>query len=251
MAMGDMNMQGGAPPADARDPDAYADGLVLGPMPGMHMADGDRYGRILLDQFEGYTGNDGNAGSGVAVNADAWYGTDLDKAWFKVEGGRSNGLLTETRTELLWNHAIDIYWGTQLGIRHDFGGGPGRTYAALGLQGLAPYWFDIEATAYVGEGGRTALRFESEYELLLTQRLVLQPDFEVNLYGKTDPERDIGSGFADVDIGLRLRYEFTRKFAPYIGVSWNRKLGNTARLARDAGSTVSATQFVAGIRIWY
>ena len=248
MDMGEMNMQGGSPPADARDPDAYSNGLVLGPMPGMRLADTDRYGRILLDQFEGYTGNDG---SGVAINADAWYGSDLDKAWFKVEGGRSNGSLTETRAELLWNHAIGIYWGTQVGVRHDFGDGPGRTYAAFGVQGLAPYWFDIEATAYVGQSGRTAFRFESEYELLLTQRLVLQPDFEVNVYGKNDPERGIGSGVADVDLGLRLRYEFTRKFAPYIGVSWNRKLGNTARLARDDGNPVSSTQFVAGIRIWY
>ena len=226
MAMGEMNMQGGAPPPDARDPDAYSDGLALSLLPGMHMADKDRYGRILIDQLEGFTGNDG---SGIAVDAQAWYGGDLDKAWLKVDGSRRDGTLSETRTELLWNHAVGIYWGTQLGVRHDFGGGPGRTYAALGVQGLAPYWFDVEATAYVGEGGRTALRFEAEYELLLTQRLVLQPDVEVNVYGKNDPEREIGSGIADVDIGLRLRYEFTRKFAPYIGVSWNRKLGNTAR----------------------
>ena len=250
MDMAEMmkSMQGGSPPPDARDPDAYADGLQLGPLPGMHMADKDRRGRILIDQLEGFTGNDG---SGIAVDAQAWYGGDLDKAWLKVDGSRRNGSLSETRTELLWNHAVGIYWGTQLGVRHDFGGGPGRTYAAFGIQGLAPYWFDVEATAYVGESGRTALRFEAEYELLLTQRLILQPDVEVNVYGKNDPEREIGSGIADVDVGLRLRYEFTRKFAPYIGVSWNRKLGNTARLARDDGNPQSSTQFVAGIRIWY
>ena len=241
-------MQGGPPPPDARDPDAYSDGLALSLLPGMHMADKDRYGRILIDQLEGFTGNDG---SGIAVDAQAWYGGDLDKAWLKVDGSRRNGSLSETRTELLWNHAVGIYWGTQLGLRHDFGGGPSRTYAAFGVQGLAPYWFDVEATAYVGEGGRTALRFEAEYELLLTQRLVLQPDVEVNVYGKIDPQREIGSGIADIDIGLRLRYEITRKFAPYIGVSWNRKLGNTARLARDDGNPVSSTQFVAGIRMWY
>lgn len=248
MDMGAMNMQGGPPPADARDPDAYADGLVLGPMPGMHMADKALYGQVLIDQLEGYTGH---GGSGIATKTQAWYGGDLDKAWFKVEGSRNNGRLAETRTEALWNHAVSTYWGTQLGVRHDFGEGPGRTWAAFGVQGLAPFWFDVEATAYVGQSGRTALRLETQYELLLTQRLVLQPDLEVNLYGKNDPEREIGSGLSNVNAGLRLRYEFTRKFAPYVGVAYDRKVGNTARYARDGGNLVSNTQFVVGLRLWY
>lgn len=248
MDMGAMNMQGGPPPADARDPDAYADGLELGPMPGMHMADKALYGQVLIDQLEGYTGH---GGSGIATKTQAWYGGDLDKAWFKVEGGRNNGRLAETRTEALWNHAVSTYWGTQLGVRHDFGEGPGRTWAAFGVQGLAPFWFDVEATAYVGQSGRTALRLETQYELLLTQRLVLQPDLEVNLYGKNDPEREIGSGLSNVNAGLRLRYEITRKFAPYVGVSYDRKVGNTARYARDGGNLVSNTQFLVGLRLWY
>jgi len=250
MDMGAMmkSMQGGTPPPDARDPDAYADGLTHGPMPGMDMADNDAYTHVLLNQFELFKGRDG---SGQALDAQAWFGTDRNKLWLKASGERSGGRLGATRLEGLWNHAIAAYWGLQTGIRHDVGDGPSRTWAAFGVQGLAPYWFEVEATAYAGPRGRTALRLEAEYELLLTQRLILQPDVEVNLYGKNDPERGIGRGVSDIDVGLRLRYEITRKFAPYVGVVYSRKFGNTASYARAAGERVSDTQVVAGIRIWF
>ena len=242
------SMQGGPPPADARDPDVYADGLENGHMPGMDMADDATHVHVLLDRVEQFHSSHGN---GQAVDAQAWIGGDLDKLWLKVDGERSNGRLGATRTEALWNHAIATYWGLQAGVRHDFGDGPGRTWASFGFQGLSPYWFDIQATGYVGQGGRTALRFEGEYDLLLAQRLVLQPDVKVSLYGKSDPDREIGAGLSDIDAGLRLRYEFSRKFAPYIGVVWNRKFANTARYARDAGSPVQETRVVAGLRIWF
>ncbi len=242
------SMQGGPPPADARDPDAYADGLTNGHMPGMDMDDDARHVYILLDRVEQFHSSDGN---GQAVDAQAWFGGDLDKLWLKVDGERSNGRLGATRTEALWNRAIATYWGLQAGVRHDFGDGPGRTWASFGFQGLSPYWFDIQATGYVGQNGRTALRFEGEYDLLLTQRLVLQPDVKVSLYGKNDPAREIGAGLSDIDAGLRLRYEFSRKFAPYIGVVWNRKFANTARYARDVGNPVQETRVVAGLRVWF
>ncbi len=256
MAMGpgmDMDammksMQGGRAPADARDPDVYAEGLENGHMPGMDMADDATHVHVLLDRVEQFHSNDGN---GQAVDAQAWVGGDLDKLWLKVDGERSNGHLGATRTEALWNLAIATYWGMQTGVRHDFGNGPGRTWASFGFQGLSPYWFDIQATGYVGESGRTALRFEGEYDLLLTQRLVLQPDVKVSLYGKNDADREIGAGLSDIDAGLRLRYEVSRKFAPYIGVVWNRKFANTARYARDAGNPVQETRVVAGLRIWF
>jgi copper resistance protein B len=242
------SMQGGPPPADARDPDAYADGLVNGHMPGMNMADDARHARLLIDRVEQVHGADGN---GQAIDAQAWIGGDLDKLWLKLDGERAGGKLGATRTEALWNRAIATYWSVQAGVRHDFGGGPGRTWASLGVQGLAPYWFDVQATAYAGQHGRTALRFETQYDLLLTQRLVLQPDFKISLYGTNDPERDIGSGLSDIDAGLRLRYDVTRKFAPYVGITRNRKFSNTASYARDAGKPVQETRIVAGLRLWF
>jgi len=117
--------------------------------------------------------------------------------------------------------------------------------------GLAPYWFELDAAAYLGAGGRTALRFEAEYELLITQRLILQPRIELNAYGKSDPDRGIGSGLSDVAAGLRLRYEITRQFAPYIGVEWVSRYGETKDLLREAGGRGSDTRLVAGVRFWF
>lgn len=250
MDMGAMmkSMQGGPAPADARDPNAYANGLENGPMPGMDMADKATHVKVMLDRLEQFHASGSN---GQAVDAQTWVGGDTDKLWFKVDGERTNGRLGATRAEALWNHAIATYWGLQAGVRHDFGDGPGRTWAAFGVQGLSPYWFDIQATAYVGQSGRTALRFEGEYDLLFTQRLILQPNVKVTLYGKSDPAREIGAGLSEIDAGLRLRYEVSRKFAPYIGVVWNRKFAGTAGYARDNGNAVQTTRVVAGVRLWF
>jgi copper resistance protein B len=246
--MGHGRMQGGSAPPDARDPD-YSDGISPGPMHGMHHMHGESViSSLVINRLEQFHGDDAN---GQAIDAQAWLGSDLNKVWFKLDGERSDGHLGATRTELLWNRAISPYWGMQVGARHDFGEGPGRNWAAFGFQGLSPYWFEVEATAYLGESGRTALRVEADYELLLTQRLILQPDVELNFYGKDDPARDIGAGFSDLDVGLRLRYEITRKFAPYAGVVWSRKFGKTAEIARASGGEVSDTQLVAGLRLWF
>ena len=168
----------------------------------------------------------------------------------KSEGERIAGDL-DARSELLWDHVAARWWSLQAGIRHDLGEGPSRTWAAFGVQGLAPYWFEVEATAYVGEQGRTAARFSAEYELLITQRLVLQPRFEVSFFGKSDPRNGIGSGLADTDIDLRLRYEFRREFAPYVGVTWTHSYGTTADLARVSGRDTDDLQVVAGLRVWF
>jgi copper resistance protein B len=241
-------MQGGSAPANARDPD-YSDGVGPGPMHGMqHMHGESVISSIAINRLEQFHGDDAN---GQAIDAQAWRGSDLNKLWFKLDGERSDGRLGATRTELLWDRAISPYWSMQVGARHDFGEGPGRNWAAFGFQGLSPYWFEVEATAYLGESGRTALRVEADYELLLTQRLILQPDVELNVYGKDDPSRDIGAGLSDIDVGLRLRYEITRKFAPYAGVVWSRKFGKTADIARTSGGEISDTQLVAGLRLWF
>jgi copper resistance protein B len=242
------SMQGGKAPPDARSPD-YSDGYRYTDMPGMAMSDHAKIGMLLIDQLEYAHDNHGN--NAVFLDGQFWYGEDFNKLWLKVEGESARGKLEDMRTEALWDHAISTYWGTQLGVRHDFGEGPGRTWAAFGVQGLAPYWFETEATLYVGQNGRTAARVQFEYEELLTQRLVLQPKFEVNLYGKDDPQRGIGSGLSDAELGLRLRYEIRREFAPYIGVVWRQRYGRTADFARMQNQPTGELQFVAGHHFWF
>ncbi|CAH0440999.1 copper resistance protein B [Ralstonia pseudosolanacearum] len=256
MDHGSMNMQGGSAPADARDPDAYSNGYRLGTGPyalgdtrHLMMADEHKFASVLVERLEWAHGNGTNA---TAYDAQAWFGTSYDKLVIKAEGDIHKGRVEETRTELLWGHAIAPFWDTQLGLRNDAGTGrPGRNWAAFGVQGLAPYWFHLEATAYVGDSGRTALRLSSEYELLLTQRLILQPRLEASFYGKRDPALEIGSGLSSGTLGLRLRYEFSRQFAPYVGIERNQAFGGTANLIEAAGGRRGETRVVAGVRFWF
>lgn len=213
----------------------------------MDMDDTASFGMVLLDQLEWRKVDDRSA---LLWGGQAWYGDDYNKIWFKAEGERVGGEV-EGSNELLWDRLFARWWNVQAGVRHDFGEGPSRTWAAFGVQGLAPYWFEVEATLYVGDEGRSAARFGGEYELLLTQRLILQPEIEFNLYGKDDPENGIGSGLASADVGLRLRYEIRREFAPYLGLAWSQKFGGTADLSRAAGHDTSDLQFVAGLRMWF
>jgi copper resistance protein B len=240
-------MQGGHAPADARSGD-YSDGIAASPAYRLHMHGSEPAGMLLVDQLEAFHGRNGN---GQSWEAEGWYGSDTDKLWLRSEGERSRGKLKDGEVEMLWNHAVAPFWGTQLGVRHDFGTGPRREWAAFGVQGLAPYWFEFEATAYVGPSGRTAARLRAHYELLFTQRLILQPELEMNFHGKSDPARGIGSGLTDTKLGLRLRYEIRREFAPYIGVVWARRHGAAADFARDEHQAVSGRQWVAGVRIWF
>lgn len=245
MSMGAM--QGGAAPADARSPD-YSDGYGHSTMPGMDMADSASLTMLLVDQLEAFHGRDG---SGQAWELQGWYGGDADKLWLRSEGERSGGRLEDGDVEALWSHAVAAYWDTTLGVRHDLGGGPSRNWLAAGVQGLAPYWFDVEATLYLGSAGRSAARLRASYDLRFTQRLILQPELEANFYGRRDPARGLGRGLTDVQFGLRLRYEIRREFAPYVGVQFVQRVGATADLARTAGRAVFDRQFVAGLRIWF
>lgn len=167
--------------------------------------------------------------------------------WFRTEGESPD----HAEAHFLYGRAIARWWDVVAGVRQDFRPGPARTWAAIGIQGLAPYWFEVEATAYVGESGRTLFRFETEYELLLTNRVVLQPLFEVDIYGKSDPERGIGAGISTADAGLRLRYEVRRELAPYVGVVWNWKLGGTADFAEAAGESTGGAKLLLGVRMWF
>ncbi len=213
----------------------------------MDMNDAAAFGKLLAEQFE-YRAGDG--AEGPAWDVRGWYGTDYDKLWFKTEGIRLDSVTQDARVELLWDRIFSRWWSTQLGVRHDFGDGPSRNWLALGVEGLAPYFFQTEATGYLGDAGRTAARFRVQSDLLLAQRVVLQPELELNVYGQDDPERHIGAGFSDLQLGLRLRYEIRRECAPYVGIAWLHRLGKTAELVRAAGEEPSVLQLVAGIRFW-
>jgi copper resistance protein B len=208
----------------------------------MRMDDTARYGRVIVDQLEWQNADHAD----IAWDAQAYYGGDYHKLWLKTEGVHEEHE-DDARVEALWNRIITPWWSSQVGVRQDFGEGPSRTWLALGIEGLAPQWFDVEAAIYFGEEGRTAFRAEVSYDLLLTQRLILQPQLEADVYGKDDPARRIGSGLSDIEAGLRLRYEVRRELAPYIGVHWMRRFGETADLAGDHGET----RFVAGVRVWF
>ena len=240
-------IQGDVPPSNARSPD-YSDGISNGTMQGMDMSDSAPLGMLLVDQLEAFHGRDAN---GQSWDIEGWYGNDANKLWVRTEGDSSRGTLEEGDLEAFWNRNVSAFWSTQLGVRHDFGPGPQRDWAAFGIQGLAPYWFDLEATGYVDPSGRTAVRLRAEYELLFTQRLILQPEAEINFYGKDDPAQRMGSGLSDAQFGLRLRYEFNRQFAPYIGVNWVRRFGQTAGYVRQDGQPVFDRQIVAGVRFWF
>ncbi len=241
------SMQGGSAPPDARDPHAYSGGHGFGPRK-LRLADTHNVGSLLVDNLEAMRTRERTF---MEYEVQAWYGRTFDRAVLKAEGERDGGRSEESRTELLWGHAIAPYWDTQLGVRYDGGEGPDRRWLAFGVQGLAPYWFNVDVAAYVGDGGRTALRLDAEYELLLTQKLILQPKFETDLYGESDAERGLGSGLSDARVALRLRYEIRREFAPYIGIERLARYGETADFARAAGKGAAETRLLAGLRFWF
>lgn len=202
----------------------------------------------LLDRLEGWNADDG---TGIGWEALSWTGTDLNRMWLRSEGERIDGAIESADIEVLYGRSVARWWDVVAGVRHDFGEGPSQTFAAIGVQGLAPQKFEVEATAYIGQSGQTAARLEAEYDTLLTNRLILQWQAEAELYGKDDERRGIGSGLSTVEAGVRLRYEITRKFAPYIGVVWERAYGGTADFRRDHGEDIDDTRFVAGLRFWF
>ena len=203
---------------------------------------------VLFDQLEWQVGDGIRAGN---WDNRGWIGRDINRLWFRTEGDAEAGDLEEAQAHVLYGRAIHRWWDVVAGVRQDFRPGPRRTWAAVGIQGLAPYWFEVEATAYIGESGRTHFRFETEYELLLTNRVILQPLVELEIYGTSDPERGIGAGLSSGEAGLRVRYEIRRELAPYIGVTWNRKFFGTADFARAAGEDAGGARFATGVRVWF
>ena len=209
-----------------------------------HMDDDPFVWMLMADRLEWQQGDV------LAWEGSAWFGTDTDRLWLRSEGERSHGKTTSS-LDVLWGTPANAWWDVLAGLRHDQGHGPSRDWIAVGVQGLAPYWFEVQATAYLGSGGRSMLEAEVEYELLLTNRLILQPRAEMRLYGRDDVARGVGAGLSESAAGLRLRYEIRREFAPYVGYEWSSKHGRTADLMRAAGEPTHDQGWVAGLRFWF
>lgn len=225
-------------------------GLSLAPACQAHESDDPVLTKLMLDQLE-WRGDTSRSESQTAVEGETWIGKDLSKFWLKFDAQYQQSEFGDAEIQALYSHAIAPYWDLQVGLRQDIKPSPQQTWGVIGVKGLAPYFFDIDAAFFVGESGATGLRFAAEYELLFTQKLVLSPDIKLNFYGQNQPENDLGAGLSDIDFGLRLRYEITREFAPYFGYSWSKKYGATANYARLANEPASDNQWVIGIRAWY
>ncbi|WP_305856975.1 copper resistance protein B [Balneatrix alpica] len=250
-----MQMQGGSAPVDARDPHAYSGSLNLGAgpyaLPGgrqLRLADEHSLLSVRVDRLQQVRDKRNSWG---AVDAQLRVGRDYDAFLLKLEGDYDRGSVQEAQSDWLWSHAVSSYWNTQLGLRYDFGKEGERSWLALGLQGLAPYWIEVDANAYVTERGQAELNLELEYDLSLTQQWILQPSVAVNLTGKDDPQRERAKGLSDASVGLTLRYEINRQFAPYVGVEWRRKFGRTADWARAEGHPVSSRELSMGVSFWF
>lgn len=207
---------------------------------------------VLFDELE-YA--PGASGQPVGLEATAWYGGAYNRLWIRAEGEQltaaSGG---EAEIEALYGRLITPYFDAVGGVRVDGRWGDedaARALLALGVQGLAPYWFEVAPTLYVSRDGDLSARFQASYEMLFTQRLVAEPEMEINAALQEVPEFGVGSGFNDVELGLRLRYEIRREFAPYVGYSWTRRIGETADFARAEGEAVSEDAVVAGLRMWF
>lgn len=204
---------------------------------------------ILIDQLEAAIGK---GKDGYAWNAQGWYGGDIDRLWVKTEGESSFGeSLERVEVQALWSRALDPWWNLQAGVRHDFRAGRDRSNAVLGVQGLAPYWFEVDGALFLSDKGDVTARVEAEYDLRLTQKLILQPAAELNFAAQDVPELGIGSGLSTAELGLRLRYQFVPEFAPYVGVNYERAFGGTADFRRTRDEKSGGWQFLIGIRSWF
>jgi copper resistance protein B len=208
-----------------------------------------RAGKVLIDRLE-YRAVNGR--DGYAWDAQGWYGGDIHKLWLKSEGeGAFGEALEHGEAQALWSRAIDPWFDLQLGLRQDYGRGPDRTDLVLGVQGLAPYWFEVDAAAFVSTKGDVTARVEAEYDVRITQKLILQPEAELQFSLQDVPELGVGSGLSTVEAGLRLRYEVKPQFGPYVGVEYQRGFGDTARLRRTAGEEAGGWSVLLGVRAWF
>ena len=253
--VGGTALAAGNAPAPAAPEPSYADRIwgrdaMIGSRRDLRSEHGGgTFSQVMVNLAE-YQVRDGR--DGFRWDGEAWFGGDLDRLVIKSEGegGFGDGV-DDAEVQALYSRTIGPYFNLQAGVRYDFKPNPSRTYATLGFEGLAPYWFDVEGAVFLSDKGDILGRLEGSYDQRITQRLILQPRVEFNLAAQDVPENGIGSGLSDVELGLRLRYEFKREFAPYVGVSYDRKLGDSARFARSDGEDVGGISLVLGVRTWF
>lgn len=212
---------------------------------GLELMDNAAFYMIDVEEFEIADGSD------LAWDADFWAGTDIDRLWLKSKGEHTDNGDDHSELQVLYSRAIAPFWNLHAGLRREFDPSPEQNSAMLAIEGLAPYGIDVEAEVFFAEGGRTSLRLHSSYELLLTQRLVLTPEAELTAFSRSDALRGVGSGVSRLELGLRLRYEIRREFAPYIGLRWFQLRGGTEDLAMTRGHDADDFEVVAGVRFWY
>ncbi len=204
---------------------------------------------VLGERFEWRTDDDESA---LVWEAQGWIGNDISKLWIKTEGEYSDdaSAFSEAELQFLYSRAISPFWDFQIGLRQDIEPTT-RSYAAIGFQGLAPQWLEVDAALFLSEDGDAFARVEVEYELLFTQRLALQPRVEINAALSDDSENALDAGLSNAQLGLRLRYELRREIAPYVGVSYERSFGDTRKAQRLAGESTQGLRWLAGLRFWF
>lgn len=255
MTMDEMPIPHGPPPAQALSGPAHAADAFAGAevMEEARSAlakefSGGKYSWFQGDRLE-YRAAQGR--DGYLWDVQGYYGGDIDKFWFRSEGEGTFGKSVESaEVQALWSRSIAPFFDFQAGVRQDLAG-PDRTHLVVGVQGLARYEFQVIAAAFVSNKGDLTSRLELDLDQRITQRLILQPRAEVNLSAQDIPELGIGAGIDTIDAGVRLRYQFAREFAPYIGVEQSWRIGNSADFARAAGEDPSVTNYVVGIRFWF
>lgn len=202
------------------------------------------YNRIELD----YARDNGR--DVLNWDAEGWVGGDRDKFWYKAEGEREGGRVEQAEFQALYSRNVWTFFDVQGGVRYDLE--PDRRgYTVIGVQGLSPYLLETELHAFVGFKGDVSIRYKQSFDLLMTNRLIVSPSLETDLYLNDARDRGVKSGFSRIETGVAVRYEFSRKFAPYLAVVYDRNLGGTARLTRAAGEDVGGWQVRAGVRAWF
>ena len=214
-----------------------------------HEVGGMGYSLVMLDLAElGFQ----KGRESYRFEGEAFTGGNINRFGIKFEGEGSFGeRLDDLELQALYSRAIAPYWNLQTGVRHDFKPDPSRTYLVAGVEGIAPYWFKVNAATFLSNKGEVRARIEASYDQRITQALILQPRIEANFSFQDIPAVGIGAGLSDFEAGLRLRYEIKQEFAPYIGVEWRKQTGDTARFARIGGEDPDTLSFVAGVRIWF
>jgi copper resistance protein B len=255
LGMSSSDAEIGTAPAPAPPTDHAADGLfdpaeMARSREALRRENGAFSGSMVLFDLAEYQARKGR--DGYRWEGEAWFGGDIDRLLIKSEGEGSFGKpIEDLEVQALYSRAVSPFWNAHVGLRHDIVPNPSRTYAVVGVEGIAPYWFHLTGQLFLSDKGDLRARLEGSYDERITQRLILQPRAEFNFSAQDMPAIGVGSGLSSFELGARLRYEIRREFAPYIGVEWTKKTGATARLSRLVGEDPDMVNFVAGIRFWF